>query len=218
MIVMAVQKDTCFPALLWLLESTTLLVTVLFEILAFTPDDSALPLLPNPYIQGNCSSINNLPLYIDFLLVCGVTFSTVCLLLYDQLTLLISYDGSVRFLSSIWLFLTEKSEGKFIIIIKSIAQANIDPFSLPSSRVCGGWGVHGMLEQRFCTPNLSSLFNLVRDGYFCTLPGELLLLGRLAIIFMNANSGIADGADGRNSSYYLFVLHPFSAAEDNTVT
>ena len=134
MIVMAVQKDTCFPTLLWLLEITTLLVRVLFEILVFTPDDSALPLLPNPHIQGNCSFINNLPLYIDFLLVCGVTFSTVCLLLYDQLTLLISYDGSVRFLSSIWMFLTETAGGKFIIIKRSLAQTNIDSFLVVSNR------------------------------------------------------------------------------------
>ena len=38
---------------------------------------------------------------IDFLLVCGVTFSTVCLLLYDHLTLLIFYVGSVP----VWMFL-----------------------------------------------------------------------------------------------------------------
>ena len=98
---------------------TAALVRVLFEILVFPSDDSALPLLPNPHIQGNCSLINTLPLYIDFLLVCGMTFSTVCLLLYDQLTLLIFCDGSVRFLSSIWMFLTETAESKFIIIKRS---------------------------------------------------------------------------------------------------
>ena len=134
MIVMAVQKDTCFPTLLWLLEITTLLVRVLFEILVFPSDDSALPLLPNPHIQGNCSLINNLPLYIDFLLVCGVTFSTVCLLLYDQLTLLISCDGSVPILSSIWMFLTENAASKFMIIKRSLPQNNIDPFSVQSNK------------------------------------------------------------------------------------
>ena len=173
MIVMAVQKDTCFPTLLWLLEITTLLVTVLFEILVFTPDDSALPLLPNPHIQGNCSLINNLPLYIDFLLVCGVTFSTVCLLLYDQLTLLISYDGSVPILSSIWMFLMATAVRKFIIITRSLPQTNNNPFSVLSIKVRSGWGVRGVLEQRFFTHNLSPLVNLVIDGFFCTLPGKL---------------------------------------------
>ena len=157
MIVMAVQKDTCFPALLWLLESTTLLVTVLFEILAFTPDDSALPLLPNPHIQGNYSLINNLPLYIDFLLVCGVTFSTVCLLLYDQLTLLITSDGSVPILSSIWMSLTETAARKFMIIKRSSPQTNIDPFSVQSNKVRATFVVRVLFEILSFSPENSAV-------------------------------------------------------------
>ena len=52
---------------------------------------------------------------IDFLLVCGVTFSTVCLLLYDHLALLISYDGSVPILSSIRMFLMATEARKLIL-------------------------------------------------------------------------------------------------------
>ena len=305
MIVMAVQKDTCFPTLLWLLEITTLLVTVLFKILAFTPDDSALPQLPNLYIQGNCSSIKNLPLYIDFLLVCVVTFSTVCLLLYDQLTLLISYDGSVCFLASIWMFLMATAVRKFIIIRRSLPQTNNNPFSVLSIKVRGGWCARGVLEQRFLTHNLSSkrigehtcyfpghckftthfnsqthfqrfgklpssprpppkrwkwfcerkwVVNLQCPGnehvcspilfelWSCRMPHRYFvqsflccqfsdwwfllhftwkaaaLLRRLAKILMNAGLGIAEVACGRNSRYWLFMLHPFRAPQENPVT
>ena len=167
-------QKTCSLTLLWLLESATFAMRVLFEILAFSPDSSALPLLPNPHIQRNCYSINNLPVYVDFLLVCGVMFPTVCLLLYDQLTPLISYDGSVPILSSIWMFLVATADGKFVIITRSLPQTKINPFSVISIRVRGGWGVvHGVLEQRFCTSSLSCLVNLVMDGFFCTLPGNL---------------------------------------------
>ena len=62
---------------------------------------------------------------IDFLLVCGVTFSPVCLLLYDHLTLLIFYVGSVPILSSIWMFLMATAVCKFIIITRSLPQTNI---------------------------------------------------------------------------------------------
>ena len=110
---------------------------------------------------------------IDFLLVCGVTFSTVCLLLYDHLALPISYDGSVPILSSIRMFLIGISGRKLIIIKKSLAQTNTDPFSLLSNRVRVGWGVCGVLGQRFCTSHLSCLVKLVMDGLFCTLPGKL---------------------------------------------
>lgn len=117
--------------------------------------------------------LNNLPMNIDFLLVCGVTFSTVCLLLYDHLALPISYDGSVPILSSIRMFLMATAGRKLIIIKKSLAQTNTDPFSLLSNRVRVGWGVCGVLGQRFCTSNLSCLVKLVMDGLFCTLPGKL---------------------------------------------
>ena len=110
---------------------------------------------------------------IDFLLVCGVTFSTVCLLLYDHLALPISYDGSVPILSSIRMFLMATAGRKSIIIKKSLAQTNTDPFSLLSNRVRVGWGVCGVLGQRFCTSNLSCLVKLVMDGLFCTIPGKL---------------------------------------------
>ena len=62
---------------------------------------------------------------------------------------------------------------KLIIIKKSLAQTNTDPFSLLSNRVCVGWGVCGVLGQRFCTSNLSCLVKLVMDGLFCTIPGKL---------------------------------------------
>ena len=110
---------------------------------------------------------------IDFLLVCGVTFSTVCSLLYDHPALPISYDGSVPILSSIRMFLMASAVGKLIIIKSSLAQTNNDPFSLLSNRVRGGLGVCGALGQHFCTSNLSCLVKLVTDGLFCTLPGKL---------------------------------------------
>ena len=106
---------------------------------------------------------------IDFLLVCGVTFSTVCLLLYDHLTLLIFYVGSVPILSSIWMFLMATAACKFIIITRSLSQTKINPFSVLSNKVCGGWGVCGVLEQRFFTHNLSSK----RIGeHTCPFPGH----------------------------------------------
>ena len=110
---------------------------------------------------------------IDFLLVCGVTFSSVCLLLYDHLALPISYDGSVPILSSIRMFLMATAGGKLIIIKKSLAKTNTDPFSLLAYRVRVCWGVCGVLGQRFCTSHLSCLVKLVMDGLFCTLPGKL---------------------------------------------
>ena len=84
---------------------------------------------------------------IDFLLVCGVTFSTIYLLLYDHLALPISYDASVPILSSIRMLLMATAAPKLIIIKKSWAQTNTDPFSLLSKRVRVGWGVCGVLKK-----------------------------------------------------------------------
>ena len=54
-IIKAVQKDMCFPILLWLLENAPFVVRLLLQILSFTPDDGALPLLPNPHTPSNSS-------------------------------------------------------------------------------------------------------------------------------------------------------------------
>ena len=241
---------------------------------------------------------------IDFLLVCGVTFSTVCLLLYDHLTLLIFYVGSVPILSSIWMFLMATAVCKFIIITRSLSQTKINPFSVPSIKVCGGWGVCGVLEQRFFTHNLSSkrigehtcpfpghckftshfnsqnhfqrfgklpssppppkrwkwfcemkwVVNLQCPGnehacspilfelWSCRMPPRYFVqsflscqlsdwwfllhltckaaafLRRLAKILTNADLGIANVGCRRNSRYWLFMLHPFRAPQENPVT
>ena len=150
--------------------------------------------------------LNNLPMSIDFLLVCGVTFSTVCLLLYDHLALPISYDGSVPILSSIRMFLIATAGRKLIIIKKSLAQTNTDPFSVLSYRVHGGYGVCGVFFQRFCKHSLSCLFYLVIGGFLCTLTGKLRYsLGSRQNNLYECGFRHWDVAFGRSSWHCVFV-------------
>ena len=103
---------------------------------------------------------------IDFLLVCDVTFSTVCLLLYDHLALPISNHGSVPILSSIRMFLMATVGRKLIILKKTLAQTNTHSFSLLCNRVHVGWGVCVWCAWAALLHEQSFLSGQVSDGWF----------------------------------------------------